>query len=403
MRSCQPFIAAFLLAISTFSTGQQIPSPDLPHGLLYIVDSDHGSSDSHERIFSLDPQRKAILKNYPAGSRPDIALSPDGARLYVAYEQMSPDRTEGVGKLDVIETATGTVLASVPNPNRWVAVGPLYASEMALSSDGRWLYMKKLTLDLNHLPVDAVAIFDTAANRFLPDAISLPKCAASLFVPWPDSHTLSVLCSQETDLRTVRLNDQGVPANLVPAGVSVTNHGAGQWVGTAFISGANEVTVIAADGKYSRVNLDTNKITQEGAIAFSPPLTPAGWHPRVRATEHVTSLGRRFIGMQPVLDSDGRLYILLSRSDRYMHAADAIAVLDEKTLQQEAFFELKSSTRGTRSLFWSGAIGDDGNRLYLLGVESKSGIVHVLHLPDGKEVDTIKGVGTTPTIMIVSP
>jgi len=404
MRACQILVVAFVGAIAVSSSGHQTPSPDLPRELLYIVDSDHGNADSHERLFSVDPRRKVIVRNYPTGSRPDIALSPDGTRLYVAYEEMSPDRKEGQGKLDVIETATGTVVASTANPNRWVAMGPLYSSEMALSADGRWLYMKKLTLDLNHLPVEAVAIFDTAASKFLADTISLPKCAASLLVPWPDGRALSVLCSQDLDLRTVRFNDQGVPANLVPTGIPVTNHATAQWVGTAFVSGANEVTVIAADGKYSRINVETSKIVEEGMIVFSPPLTPSGWHPHVRGAEHVPSLGRRYIDMQPPLESDGRLYVQLSRSDLYLHAADAIAVLDQKTLRQAAFFELKTSQRGSSwNLFWSGAIGDDGTRLYLLGVESKGGIVHVLSLPDGREIDTIKGFGATPTIVVLSP
>jgi len=403
MGSCQIFLMAFLVTITASLSGQTA-GRDLLRELLYIVDSDHGNSDSHERLFAVDPQRKVIVKNYAAGSRPDIALSPDGTRLYLAYEEMSPDRTEGQGKLDVVETATGTVVASVANPNRWVAMGPLYSSEMTLSADGRWLYVKRLALDFNHVPVDAVAIFDTAAYKFLSDTISLPKCAASLLVPWPNERALSVLCSQDMDLRTVRFNDQGIPTNLVPVGIPVTNHAAGQWVGTAFVSGDNEVTVIAADGKYSRINVEANKITEEGAIAFSPPLTPPGWHPHVPGAEHVPSLGRRYIGMQRMLESEGRLYVPLSRSDLYMHAADAIAVLDQKTLRQEALFELKSSPRRhSWNLFSSGAIGEGGTRLYLLAVEAKGGAVRVLSLPDGKEIDTIQGLGATPTIMIVSP
>jgi len=78
-------IATFVVAIAALSIGQQTAGHDLPRELLYIVDSDHGNSDSHERLFSVDPQRKVIVKNYPTGSRPDIALSPDGTRLYVAY------------------------------------------------------------------------------------------------------------------------------------------------------------------------------------------------------------------------------------------------------------------------------------------------------------------------------
>jgi hypothetical protein len=395
-------MVAFVFAIAA-SAAQQTPKDDTSRELLYIVDSDHGNSDSHERVFSFDPEHKAIVRNYSAGAHPDIALSPDGTRLYLAYDEMSPDRTEGQGKLDVVDTATGAVVASVANPNRWMAMGPFYNSEMVLSADGRWLFLKKLTLDFNHLPVDAIATFDTATNKFLPDTISLPKCAASLFMPWPDSHRLSVLCSQDLDLRTIHFNDQGLPANLIPVGIPVTNHSAGQWVGTAFVSGNDQATVIAADGKHSRINVETGKIVEEGAIAFSPPLTPAGWHPRVRGAEHTPSLGRRYVGMQRALQTGGLLYLSLSRSDLFMHAADSMAVLDEKTLQQKGFFELKNSQRGVWNLFWSAATGEDGTRLYLFGIEPKAGSLHVLSLPAAKEIDTIKGLGATPTILIAVP
>jgi hypothetical protein len=86
-----------------------------------------------------------------------------------------------------------------------------------------------------------------------------------------------------------------------------------------------------------------------------------------------------------------------------MHAADAIAVLDAGTLQQEAFVELRSPLwRSSWNLFWDGAIGDGGRRLYLLGVESKGGSVRVLSLPDGKEIETIKGLGTTLSVVVPS-
>jgi hypothetical protein len=87
-----------------------------------------------------------------------------------------------------------------------------------------------------------------------------------------------------------------------------------------------------------------------------------------------------------------------------MHAADAIAVLDAGTLQQEAFLELKSPWwHSSWNLFRDRAIGDGGRRLYLLGVESKGGTVRVLSLPDGREIDTIRGLGTSLSIVIPSP
>lgn len=398
-------IGTCVVATAALSGCQQAASHDVSHELLYIVDSDRNSFDSRERLFAVNPERKEIVKIYTTGAHPDVALSLDGTRLYVASESRVPEGPEGVGagRLDVIDTATGTNVASVADPNRWIVMGLLYGSDMALSADGHWLYVYKLAPGPEKSVSEFVAIFDTANNKFLPDTIVLSKCGASLLVPWPNGRALSVVCFVTEDLRTMQFSDQGIPTTQLPAVIPIPHDFGRTRLGTALVSGENELTVLMTDGKYSKVNVQTGTTLQEGEIAFSPPLTPAGWHPRIPGAEHVPSLGRRFIGSR-TLESQGRLYVPLSRSDLYMHAADAIAVLDARTLQQEGFFELKSSFwHSSWNLFWSAAIGDGGRRLYLLGVESKGGTVRVLSLPDGKEIEIIKGLGTTLSIIIPSP
>jgi hypothetical protein len=87
--------ATFVFVTCVLSGCQQVASYNAPRQLLYIVDSDRGSFDSHERLFALDPERKQIVRNYATGARPDIALSPDGTRLYVASESRVPEGPEG--------------------------------------------------------------------------------------------------------------------------------------------------------------------------------------------------------------------------------------------------------------------------------------------------------------------
>lgn len=168
--SAVPRTAACVVAASALSSCQQTASHDAskdrPHQLLYIVDSDRGSLDSHERLFAVDPELKEIVKNYPTGAHPAIALSPDGTRLYVASESRVPEGPEGAGagRLDVVDTATGATVASVADPHRWIAMGPLYGSEMALSADGHWPYLYKLTPRAEHVS-EVVAIFPRKIAR----------------------------------------------------------------------------------------------------------------------------------------------------------------------------------------------------------------------------------------------
>jgi hypothetical protein len=188
------------------------------------------------------------------------------------------------------------------------------------------LYVYKLTPGAEHVS-ESLAIFDTATNKFLPDTIPLSKCGASLLVPWPNGRALSVACFATEDLRTIQFSDQGIPTAQLPVVIAVPRDFGRTRLGTAFVSGENELTVLMTDGKYRKVNVQTGNVLQEGEIGFSPPLTPPGWHPQTPGAGHVPSLGRRVIGSR-ILQSQGRLYVPLSRSDLYMHAADAIAVLD---------------------------------------------------------------------------
>jgi hypothetical protein len=396
-------IATWLAGTSTSPCEQ--PAARESRQLLYLVDSDRNTADSHERVFALDPQSHQIVRSYPTASHPDIALSPDGARLYIASESRVPEGPEGGGRgsLDVFDTATGARIASVADPNRWIAMGPLYSSEMTLTKDGRWLFIRKMMPGPDHTASEFVAIFDTSDNKFLPQTIPLSKCGVGLFLPWPNDRALSLLCAETQEIRTIQLGHQGTPATEAPVVTSIPHDWGRTRLASAIISGKNELTAFMTDGKYKKVNPQAGTIGQEDEIAFSPPLTPEGWHTNTPGAEHVPSLGRRFVS-SPILSSQGRLYVPLSRSDLYMHAADAIAVLDAKTLKQETFIELKSSlVHPAWNLFWSAAIGDTGQRLYLLGMESKSSTLRVLSLPEGKEIDAIKGLGATLSIIVPSP
>jgi len=370
--------------------------------VLYVVDSDMGIAGSHPRVLVLDPATKKTLKIFETGSHPDIAVSPDGRRLYLAYDYSEREGVEK-GKLEVIDTVTGVVLKSLDASNRWQTIGPAYDSGMAISPNGRWLFVYKYAGEPDGSVAYATAIFDTVAEKFLPDLISLPNCGVPIMIPFSNNNGISVTCQNTMDIRAIRLNNGGVPETRLPVGIPIPQPMRTGVIGTTLVSDDGRATVVMANGRFSNLNLKSgNNRGKTGEISFSPPLTPAGWRPPVSGAQNVRSLGMRFIATRPVQEFGGKVFVTLSRSDRIGNAGDAIAVLDTTTLQQIALFETPSY------LFWNAVLGGGGQRLYLLSSEpdpkgpQTSGVIHVLNPADGSEVDKIVGIGRTPTILISS-
>ena len=402
-RMGRALIGAFALA--ALLSGPLTAANPSSRQLLYVLDTDGSKPFSQDHLLVVDPERKVVVRRYEGlGTGFDFALSPDGTRLYLG-RSIESTNGENLGKLDVIDAATGAVLATADNPDRYLTMGPYRGSQMALSSDGRWLYVHKFKFEPGHGGTDQIAIFNTADSRFLLEAIPLPKCSIATFVPWPDARALSVVCigyDSLPQLRTVRFSEQGAPAAEMRTEIPIAEENGRRRPAAVFVSGENEVTVLMTDGMYARLNVESGRAVEKGQIAFLPPLTPPGWHPQIPGAENVPSLGRRVIGS--ICQSQGKLYMTLSRTDRYMHAADAIAVVDAKTLRQEAFFELKSSFWNPwGSLFGALAVGNDGKRLYLLGINPKGGTIRILNLADGTQIDSVRGLGASLTAIIPTP
>jgi YVTN family beta-propeller protein len=174
-----------------------------------------------------------VVDSIPVGQQPTgLALSPDGRRLYVAdatlYLPLHSATTDVPGNIDVIDTTTDTVTATVP-----VAVAPLFVS---LSSDGG-------RLAVGDYGSSAVTVMTTANDQtrtfpvpsgafgvaFSPDGSHLFVCGGSspLVDAAPGSErigdvgtdTVSVVDSRSGLVTTtVRVDD--------PTGVAVTSDGA---------------------------------------------------------------------------------------------------------------------------------------------------------------------------------
>ncbi len=167
---------AVVFPLASRAFGQAPPgSARSDSGWLYVVDSKRNASES--AVLVLDPDKGRVVASFSGGYQPDIALSPDGSRLYFSY---SDYENPSEGKLQVIDTSTGAVVKELPNKNRWLTDSYSYAPNVVLSPDGAWLYLFKAIAAQSSTYY--IEVFDTRRNAFLPNKVELPDCVSATMV-----------------------------------------------------------------------------------------------------------------------------------------------------------------------------------------------------------------------------
>jgi hypothetical protein len=176
-------------------------------GWLYVIDA----TTAESRIFLFDPERREVAGTIRTGYNPDIAISPRGDRVYLASDLVGCGQPN-CDQLAVIDTRAGRVLSTTSIPDRVHYKMYPRSSRMAVSSDGRTVYLVKWQGPPNGDTPVALAAFDTVRGRFLDGAINLGNCGSGGFVPAPDDHHLGFHCAASNELAFYRLTapDRGI-------------------------------------------------------------------------------------------------------------------------------------------------------------------------------------------------
>jgi len=391
---------ALALTLASLASGQHPTWSGRPNsGWLYVIDSKRNSPES--AVLVVDSGKERVVAALSSGFQPDIAVSPDGSRLYLSY---SDGRNPAEGKLQVIDTSTGAVLKELSNRNRWLTTYWAYSPNMVLSRDGAWLYLLKM--DQSGGAADYIEVFDTHLNAFLSNRITLPECVSAIMVPsevgvyavcggTQDVHFVTV----DREARTVRPTSMTIDiANSLSEHISkpVPPHHYPHYPATGFVNpNAMTFTVVTTDGLFLRGDARSGETIDHGAIdrvphepSFEPglPIT-TGW------------LQDRWLRSQtPVVSPDGkRIYLGLGTAKMLQHGNQS---LDRVVVLDLADFEFISTLNPHRS-FWSFAINSSGNRLYV--VDSDQAVIGVLDTNNARELGVINGVGTTPVYAVVAP
>jgi DNA-binding beta-propeller fold protein YncE len=358
-------------------------------GLVFVLDA--GGPAGKAQVLLVDPANGSVVRRLNADHNPDMALSPDGERLYVA------SGVGDAGRLDIYDAGSGKLLRTVANEDRHLTTSNIHTSDMAFSPDGKWLYVYKYEMETDDYHV---ATFDTSQDRFLPERASLPGCMSAILLPSDEPRRLAVLCASTQDLRFVRIapngKGQGAALPLRPRGRQ-SRFGQQLSLSTALPT-ASGLKVVVNDGSYFDVDNVGRKIKGLGVVDAklrrtahneSPGLVADGedwmagmWIPRQTPTGSAKN-GRVYFGIGQLAD--------LRRSDWLF---STIGVFDSDTLDRVGVIE------STRRLF-SIAVNAAGDRLY--GVDPAGKSLVVFDTGSGQEIGVVENVAETPILVIAVP
>ena len=350
----------------------------------------------------LQPTNTGVVTSLPGGYQPDVAVSPDGSKLYLGY---SDKRNPEEGKLEVIDTRSGTVLKEVPNRYRWLTPHYLYSRNMVISKDGAWLYVFKMG-GSSEYPEDHLEVFDTRTNTFLPSEIELPECVSATMVP--STEGVYIICGGTQDVHFVTIDNdtKAVRSSTLILDIAsnpnegsnniLPGHKYAHYPATGFVNPeARTFTAITTDGIFSRADVVSGKFIDRGTIDRTPH--EPSLEPGVPVSEGW--LQDHWVRNQvPVLSPDDKkIYLGLGSAkllQRGSQLLERIIVLDASDLGL-------MSTLNPHRTFWSFAIGSRGNRMFV--VDPNHAVIIVLDANSGRELGTISGVGTTPVYVVVAP
>jgi YVTN family beta-propeller protein len=191
-----------------------------------------------------------------------IATAKAQIRAYVAH---AGDTSTPSGTVSVIDTATNTVVATIP-------VGPILSCclpfGIAIRPDGTQAYVTNAG-DPYDVANGTVAVIDTASNTvvatipvgIIPDAVAFTPDGARAYVGNKGSNTVSVI---DTATKTVGATIAGV----APGGIAITPDGT-----RAYVTNEGGASVSVIDTGTNTVVMDINVGAEPAGVAITPEPT----------------------------------------------------------------------------------------------------------------------------------
>lgn len=378
-------LTAFCLLAAACGSPSNATPPGAPRadgvnepGTLYVLDPNGLASDS--KVIALDVATGEVARTYDAGRDPGFAVSPDGTRLYVA------SRSETEDTLEVIDTATGSVLQRVKLRDRWMSTLPAYVPTLRVTPDGRWVYVLEADVTGPDASGYSVATFDTHTGRLLPKSAPLPGCGGAAILPPARGARFVAVCHGSHDARFVAVSPEGAAAShdradLARSDDERTDENGSPldlwrvaWASAA--PGAESAFAVTQNGRVSIVDANSRRVTRTEDLNLGDgSFVPFG------VVESSAAGDELYAGVGSVEAPFERL------------TANRVLVVDTATWDQ--------TTIETSIPFQSLVAGPSGRYVYAISTTTRS--VAVVDTVLGEEVDRFEAVGASPTLGVVSP
>ena len=382
-------VALFVVGLSfAWTRGLNPLAPSHPNaqkprpGWLYVVDSNNGAAEA--QVLLVDPDQGSVVRTFKTGMSPDIAVSPDGKRLYI--ESTYTDGTINRDQLAIVDTSTGEVLQTIDSSNRvgYNVYPP--GSAIAVSPNGRWLYV--LNHEMNTVGPENIwywlETFDIQSRTFLPVKASLGACGWGRLSPSTKDGQVQVVCEKSQEVHLLKITDTGAPADSI---VRLKAHGAGpdenQKVSDIQHERSNRVAgglafddqnlTVMRDGRILKID-PVKSATTEVADAQVP----------VGKWVHSLALGK----------NRNKVFIGLNDSGAGRWAFREIEAVNLNDSSRSGVVKLSRA-------FDYLTLSRDGNQLYAVDAFGKA--LTVIDAIGLKETKTIKDLGVTPSVVIEAP
>ncbi len=279
--------------------------------------------DEIGRIRVLNLSTREFARTIETGYKPDLALSPDGQRLYLAAIR-GQDPTSWEDNLTAFNTSTWQTLWKTqiehrPGENCRVVYQDVGPSALALSPDGNRLFVYKYA---GH--DDWFTVVDTATGKPVGDSAHLSNCDVADLHFSPDDQWLYLSCYGSNDVRFMNAKTLQVEGTLTIPGAPFSDYpGVPPYTKIGGMPGSMVSTYLSLDGRWLYVVSDEPRL----ALVNVEKRSIERWVDLGRQNYPAVSLG------SVALSADGSLLYVGIRTKGEDEPVDEIHVFDTHSWQ----------------------------------------------------------------------